>query len=142
MSLDNIYFNKGTDHTCYWNLINHQNMDNIFNDLNLSKPVCYSLVTDEELLLINQQTLNHDYYTDIITLDYGDDPDFEYNEIYISVDRVNENANINRVSIKNELQRVFIHGLLHLSGVNDKSEMEQQKMTSLENHYLSLYCST
>lgn len=113
-----------------------------FEQLELSKGVCYILLDDESLLEINNSLLQHDYYTDIITLDYADDEDFSHSEVYISIDRVKENAEQYGVSFVDELNRVFIHGLLHLAGHADKTEEEKELMRAQEDHYLALLRST
>lgn len=89
---------------------------------------------DEYLLSMNQDYLNHDYYTDIITFDYSAE-EIE-GELYISIDRVKENATALEVSFKHELHRVIIHGVLHLCGYGDKSEEEEKIMRSKEDFYL------
>lgn len=111
-------------------------------DLGIKKPVIYYFVRDDELLRVNKENLGHDTYTDIITFDYEEDTDIEHNEVLISWDRVLDNAKTFKKSIKNELHRVCIHGLLHLAGHNDRSNKEKQKMRALEDKYLNLYCST
>lgn len=95
------------------------------------------LMSDEALLQMNKDHLGHDYFTDIITFDYtvGDQLS---GELYISTDRVMENAKINDESIENELDRVFCHGVLHMMGYNDKTEAEQQEMRAKEDYYLNL----
>lgn len=111
-------------------------------DLGIKKPVIYYFVRDDEMLRVNKENLGHDTYTDIITFDYEEDIDIEHNEVLISWDRVLDNAKTFKKSIKNELHRVCIHGLLHLAGHNDRSNKEKQKMRALEDKYLNLYCST
>lgn len=111
-------------------------------DLGIRKPVIYYFVKDDEMLRVNKENLGHDTYTDIITFDYEKDTDIEHNEVLISWDRVLDNAKTFKKSIKNELHRVCIHGLLHLAGHNDRSNKEKQKMRALEDKYLNLYCST
>ncbi len=93
--------------------------------------------TDDELLKLNKQVLDHDYYTDIITFDKVVDNRL-VGEIYISLERVIENAEIAQVSFDDELDRVFIHGVLHLIGFNDKTEIEQQEMRNRENLALEI----
>ncbi len=93
--------------------------------------------SDEHLLTVNQQYLDHDYYTDIITFDYSED-DFVSGDLFISIDRVRENAEQNNVSFVNELNRVVVHGVLHLCGYKDKSESEEQLMRSKEDQMLEL----
>lgn len=92
--------------------------------------------TDEKLLKINKQFLNHDYYTDVITFPgYGE---VLSGEIFISVDRVKENAGDLNVAFEQELHRVILHGLLHILGYNDKSEDEILEMRRKEDFYLAL----
>ncbi|MDA8886781.1 rRNA maturation RNase YbeY [Bacteroidia bacterium] len=123
-------------------LIDLVSLEQTFSKLQLSKPTIVYLITDDELLEVNKQSLNHDYYTDIITFDYSKDEDITHHEILISWDRVKENANDLKQPLYRELNRVCIHGLLHLAGYNDETDDEKQKMRSLEDHYLDLYCST
>jgi probable rRNA maturation factor len=95
------------------------------------------LCSDEHLLGINQQFLNHDYYTDIITFDTSEG-NIISGDLYISIDRVTENAASLHLELTDELHRVMVHGVLHLCGYTDKSEVEQTEMRSKEDHYLSL----
>jgi len=99
----------------------------------------YIFCTDDYLLKINQEYLDHDYYTDIITFDNRDSPEDPIeSDIFISIDRVTENASDQNVSFEHELNRVLAHGLLHLIGYNDKTEEEQLLMREKEEAYLSL----
>lgn len=93
--------------------------------------------SDEYLLTINQTYLDHDYYTDIITFDYTEG-DFVSGDLYISIDRVSENAGINDVSFVNELNRVVVHGVLHLCGYKDKSVEDEKLMRQKEDQMLGL----
>ncbi len=93
---------------------------------------------DEYLLGINNQFLEHNYYTDIITFDLSDTTGIIEADIYISIDRVKENAKLLNSSQDNELMRVILHGLLHLCGYNDKSKREIAQMRSKEELYLKL----
>ena len=86
----------------------------------------YIFCSDEYLLNINIEHLNHDYYTDIITFDNSDEPKKIESDIFISIDRVNENCSEHHVSPENELHRVMIHGVLHLLGFKDKTEEEKK----------------
>jgi len=97
----------------------------------------YVFCSDEYLLQINKDHLQHDYYTDIITFDYTENSDEVKGELYLSIDRIRENATENRVSFADELHRVMIHGVLHLLGHGDKSEAEANQMRQLENEALS-----
>ena len=93
--------------------------------------------SDNYLLEMNKKHLNHDYYTDIITFDYTEELVVS-GDLFISVDRVRENAVDNKVMFHVELNRVVGHGVLHLLGYNDKSEEEQELMTQKEDWALSL----
>lgn len=95
--------------------------------------------SDPYLLEINRQFLQHDFYTDIITFPLSDPGQPISGEIYISVDRVRENAAAFGSSIKKELHRVIFHGALHLCGYKDKSPRDQKLMRKMEDHYLALY---
>lgn len=99
----------------------------------------YIFCSDKRLLEINRQFLNHDYYTDIITFDLTDGSGPVEAEIYISIDRVRENAKSLGVSFKKEIHRVIFHGALHLCGYVDKTNKEKEKMRQTEDLYLSQY---
>ena len=92
--------------------------------------------TDDYLLDVNKKFLNHDYYTDIITFDYNES-NIVSGDFIISIDRVKENALIHKCTFHMELYRVIIHGVLHLLGFSDKSEIQQKKMRESEDLYLS-----
>jgi probable rRNA maturation factor len=98
----------------------------------------YIFCSDEYLLEINQTYLNHDDYTDIITFPYKEGSEVE-GDLFISLDRVEENAQTYGCKFEEELRRVMVHGLLHLTGHKDKSEVESQDMRHAEDKYLSLY---
>ena len=95
----------------------------------------YIFCTDEYLLEKNQTFLNHNTYTDIITFDYSEENQIS-GDIFISIERVKENARKFAVEFETELKRVMIHGVLHLIGYKDKSEDEQKLMREKENFYL------
>ena len=97
--------------------------------------ISYIFCTDDYLLKINQEHLNHDTYTDIITFDYTENGIIS-SEIYISADRVRENAKNLGVAALEEMHRVIIHGVLHLCGYKDKSDLQSQEMRGKENYYL------
>lgn len=99
----------------------------------------YIFCSDNDLLTINQQFLKHDDYTDIITFDLSKDSNSITGEIYISIDRVKENAKTHREKFEKEIHRVMFHGALHLTGQKDKTPQESIKMRTLEEHYLQLY---
>ncbi len=94
---------------------------------------------DSYLLKINQEYLGHDFFTDIITFNLARKGKPIVGEIFISVDRVKENAKNLKIRVNQELVRVIIHGSLHLSGFKDKSKAEKAKMRSLEDLYLRHY---
>ena len=91
---------------------------------------------DEELRTINMNFLNHDVYTDVITFDLTEEATLINGEIYVSVERIKENADFYSYSFQEELHRVIIHGVLHLAGLEDKSTLDKQTMTKQENYYL------
>ncbi|MFD1630103.1 rRNA maturation RNase YbeY [Pseudopedobacter beijingensis] len=96
----------------------------------------FILCTDEYLLKINQEYLDHDTYTDIITFDNSEEEGWIYGDIFISIERIKENAKSFGVKTADELHRVIIHGTLHLLGYPDKSKSEKQLMTQKEDFYL------
>lgn len=98
----------------------------------------YVFCSDKKLLEINRQFLRHDYFTDIISFDLSGDIGIE-GEIYISIDRVRDNAKKLDIPFKLELHRVIFHGALHLCGYKDKSKSEQRKMRDKEDLYLASY---
>lgn len=97
----------------------------------------YIFCSDPYLLEINQSSLNHDYYTDIITFDYCEE-NIVSGDLFISVDRVEDNAKSLGHTFIDELHRVMIHGVLHLCGYQDKSKKEEQTMREKEDYYLNL----
>lgn len=99
----------------------------------------YVFCNDEYLKVINQKFLQHDYYTDIITFPLSNEHEPITAEIYISIDRVTENAKNYEVPIFAELARVVFHGALHLCGFEDSNDSSKANMTFRENHYLDLY---
>lgn len=96
------------------------------------------LCSDNYLLDINRKFLQHDFFTDIITFDYSEGT-ILHGELYISIERVEENAHFFNTTISNELLRVFIHGVLHLLGYKDKSIEEEKMMRVKETYYLNKY---
>ncbi len=92
--------------------------------------------SDDYLLEVNKKFLNHDYYTDIITFDYNESTIIS-GDFIISIDRVKDNALTHHCAFYKELYRVIIHGILHLLGFSDKTEIQQKKMRLLEDRYLA-----
>ncbi|HXS36933.1 MAG TPA: rRNA maturation RNase YbeY [Flavipsychrobacter sp.] len=99
----------------------------------------YIFCDDEYLLEINKQFLNHDTFTDIVTFDLSENRNELTGEIYISVDRIVENAEKFNTKYQNELHRVIFHGALHLCGFKDKTKDDITKMRSKENACLEQY---
>ncbi len=96
----------------------------------------YIFVSDSRIYKINKEFLNHETYTDIITFDYSERKVLS-SDIFISIERVKENASKFSESLNEELKRVIIHGILHLIGYKDGSEEEKAKMRDMEDKYLS-----
>ena len=95
--------------------------------------------SDSYLLTLNKKHLAHNSYTDILTFDYRTNPKEIYGDLFISQERITENASSLNVSLDNELLRIIVHGLLHLFGYSDKSKKDKKLMRSMEDFYLSLY---
>ena len=99
--------------------------------------IAYLFCDDEKILEINRTYLQHDFYTDIITFDYSEEHTIS-GDILISIDTVRSNSQKYQTEFMEELHRVIIHGILHLCGVNDKSEEEETEMREAENSALTL----
>ncbi|MBR5644796.1 MAG: rRNA maturation RNase YbeY [Salinivirgaceae bacterium] len=110
----------------------------VINENRILGDVNYILCSDNYLLNINREYLNHDYFTDVISFDYCEDNVIS-GDIFISVDTVSDNAKEYGATFENELERVMIHGVLHFVGYNDKTESDQKTMRAKENQYLSLF---
>ena len=106
--------------------------------------IAYIFCNDDKILEVNRQYLQHDYYTDIITFDYCDDElmmgkkDTISGDLFISLDTVRSNAELQGTTYEEELHRVIIHGILHLCGINDKGPGEREIMEAAENKALKL----
>lgn len=99
----------------------------------------YIFCTDEYLLQLNSKHLKHDYYTDILTFDNSDGQKKEiFGDVYISIERVLDNANAYQVPIQEEIHRIIAHGILHLIGFDDQDPISKQEMTDQEDYALSL----
>lgn len=99
--------------------------------------ISFNLCGDEYILQLNNEALQHDYYTDIITFELNEKNEPIEGDIYISIDRVKDNAKTLNIPFITELQRVLIHGVLHLCGYKDKSTKEEEQMREKENYYLN-----
>jgi rRNA maturation RNase YbeY len=102
----------------------------------------YVFCSDDYLLNINKQFLNHDYYTDIISFDLSEEKGVLIGDIYISVDRVKENAKTHGNKFVHELLRVIFHGALHFCGYKDKKPADAKLMRSMEDKWLKAYLKT
>ena len=98
----------------------------------------YIFCSDERELEVNRQFLGHDYYTDVITFDYST-PSTLNGDIFISLDTVRSNAQMVGATFDNELRRIIIHGVLHLTGQGDKTPETKAQMTAKEEHALALW---
>ena len=92
--------------------------------------------SDQHLLVINKEYLNHDYYTDIITFNYCEATQIS-GDLFISIDRIKDNSKNNKILFVNELHRVIIHGVLHLCGFNDKTKAEKKEIRQMEDYFLN-----
>ena len=100
--------------------------------------LCFILSTDENVLKINEQYLGHTDYTDVITFDYTNGIEI-HGDIFISMERIQENAKRYKVEEEEELRRVMAHGVLHLIGYTDKTEQGKTEMTCKENEKLKMF---
>ena len=99
--------------------------------------ICIIFCSDNYILDVNIKFLGHDYFTDIITFDYCEGNVLS-GDLFISIDSVRENAEYYKTEFSDELNRVIVHGLLHLIGYDDHTEEEQKIMREKENYYLEL----
>lgn len=111
--------------------------DSIKNETKKVGEISYIFCSDEYLHKMNLEYLNHNTYTDIITFDYTEE-NIVSGDIFISIDRVKENAIKFKTHFENELSRVIIHGALHLMGYKDKTPQQKEQMRSKEDFYLTL----
>lgn len=100
--------------------------------------IYFIITTDNYLRNLNKKFLNHDYFTDVISFDYSSKKNIS-GEIYISEDTVRRNSIEYKVDFDNEMLRVMIHGVLHLTGYNDKTDAEKQEMTTLEDKWMKKF---
>lgn len=128
---DSTYVIKHKTHIREWVLKCVESEGGTLGDLN------YIICSDSYLRALNKEHLDHDYETDIVTFDYSSDQVLA-GDLFISIDRVRANATDLKVSLKDELHRVLIHGVLHLAGYKDKLPEEQVIMRSKEDYCLTL----
>jgi len=122
---------KNKTHLKNWIIDSVQTENSFVGELN------FIFCSDEYLLKINQEYLNHDTYTDIITFDNSEEEDEISGDIFISAERVTENASQLKIDLQTEFHRVIIHGVLHLIGFLDKTPHDKALMTSKEDQYLN-----
>jgi len=103
------------------------------------KSLNYIFCSDEYLNKINVDYLHHDTFTDIITFDNSEDEGTIEGDIFVSIERVKENSQTLNTVFNEELKRVIVHGLLHLCGHNDLSQVEKDKMRQIESEYISIF---
>jgi len=112
--------------------------DLIFSENKKLGDINYIFCDDEYLLKVNQDYLDHDYYTDIITFDYVKGKTIS-GDIFVSLPRILDNASTLSQDFESEFRRVLAHGLLHLCGYKDKNEEEESKMRQKEDFYITRY---
>ena len=100
--------------------------------------ITYVLTSDEQVLKLNKAYLKHDFYTDVLTFDRSENKELSA-DIFISLDRVKENAAAFDVSFDEELRRVMVHGLLHMVGYGDDDDMKKEQMRRAEDEALELF---
>ena len=98
----------------------------------------FIITSDNYLLTINKEFLNHNYFTDVISFNYNSENNIS-GEIYISEDTVRKNSSEYNVPVNNEMLRVMLHGILHLAGYNDETETEKQEMRHLEDKWITFF---
>lgn len=119
-----------------WNGLEKWIVNSVKNESKIVGSLSFVFMDDEELLSYNQQYLNHDYYTDVITFDDSEFP-LVNGDILISLSMVIFNSNKLKINYKEELLRVIIHGVLHLCGYKDKEDSDIEMMRTKEEFYLN-----
>ena len=131
------FFNADIDFDLSQNeLISEKLIDHIIKNHNTCGVINYIFCSDDYLLDLNIKYLQHDFYTDILSFQMNDDP--IEGDIYISIDRVKDNAKQLNVAFDDELLRVISHGILHFLGYKDKTPEEQQEMRSKEDELIEI----
>lgn len=133
-----LFFNENTDFNLEEEQLIREWLSLVAKDCHFKIGVLNYIFTDDHTLLkVNKKFLEHDYLTDIITFDNSQGNEVN-GDIYISTDRVKDNASGLNMSFEVELQRVIVHGLLHLTGKKDDTSDRRKEMRAAENKYLSL----
>ncbi|MEQ8239535.1 MAG: rRNA maturation RNase YbeY [Cyclobacteriaceae bacterium] len=130
---DRSHFLDDVTITIHWLQMVAQQENHTIGDLN------FIFCSDDYLLEINKNYLNHDYYTDVITFDHSERDNEIAGDIFISIDRIKDYSDDNGINEIIELHRIMVHGLLHLLGYLDKSEKDKIRMTRTEDDYLLLF---
>lgn len=130
-NIDSKYIVKGKRKISKWI------QSSIMEEGKVLESVSFNLCSDSFILKLNNKSLQHDYFTDIITFELNEINQPIIGDIYISIDRVKENSRLFKNTFTQELNRVMIHGILHLCGYKDKSKKDQQLMRVKENYYLN-----
>ena len=132
------YFQEDTDFVFKHKLLNNKWLKFVAeSEVRILGEIGIIFCSDNYILDVNMKYLQHDYFTDIITFDYCEGNTLS-GDLFISVDSVRDNADFYGTEFEDELNRVIVHGLLHLIGYDDHSESEQKMMRSKEDYYLSL----
>ena len=120
------------------NLLRKWIYDTIIAENSDLEEISFIFCSDKFLLNLNIEYLNHDTFTDVITFQYNEGIEKLHSDIFISIDRMRENANSFKQRQLDEFHRIMIHGVLHLLGYEDKTKLKKEEMTAKENYYLSL----
>ncbi len=137
MNQIDFFFEQTESFSFQQNLLSNHVNQLINNELRVTGDISVIFCSDDYLLEINKQYLNHDYYTDIVTFDYEEEDNIISGDLFISIDRIKENAGKFDVNFIIELYRVVFHGVLHLIGYKDKTDEEQKEMRAKEDFYLN-----
>jgi len=113
-------------------------LDTIKNEGKTIEEINYIFTSDSFLYNLNIEYLNHDTLTDIITFQYNEVGEALQSDVFISIERIKENAKAYNQKLLDEVHRIIIHGTLHLLGYKDKTKLQKEEMTSKEDYYLSL----
>lgn len=132
------YFNEGIKFVLKQKLLNNRWLKTVAgSEMRRLGDINIIFCSDNYILDVNMKYLEHDYFTDIITFDYCE-KDILSGDLFISIDSVRENASFYGTDFEDELNRVMVHGILHLIGYDDHSESDIAQMRSKENYYLQL----
>ena len=132
------YYNENVDFVLKHKLLNNRRLKTVAgSEMKKLGNISIIFCSDDYILDVNMKYLQHDYFTDIITFDYCE-KDFLNGDLFISIDSVRENALYYGTEFADELNRVMVHGLLHLIGYDDHSEEDIKMMRYKENYYLEL----